>query len=119
MRHETQGETMRMRRTILGGASLLLAAALATDVDGQQPKKEGRIDPAKLIEQYDKNKDGFIDRDEAPEMLKNRFDQIDANKDGKLSKDELQKFAERQGKEGKVGRPGEGITPAAKGERIT
>ena len=107
---------MRLRRTILGGACLLLTAILTAPADGQQPKKDQakRIDPAKLLEQNDKNKDGFIDRDEAPDNLKNRFDQIDANKDGKLSKAELEKMAQAKG-----GRPGEVITPAAKGERIT
>jgi Ca2+-binding EF-hand superfamily protein len=42
----------------------------------------------------DKNKDGKLSREEAPEFLKKRFDKLDTNKDGQLDPAELKQFAE-------------------------
>jgi Ca2+-binding EF-hand superfamily protein len=59
-----------------------------------EPKEAGEhkpFDVDRFLEKYDKNKDGFIERDELPERLQHAFDQIDANKDGKLSREELEK----------------------------
>ena len=58
-------------------------------------RREGRqlFDVDRFLERYDKNKDGFIEREELPERLRHAFDQIDANKDGKLSREELEKGA--------------------------
>src|SRR5262249_46267278 len=39
----------------------------------------------------DKNGDGFLQRDEVPAYLRDRFDELDTNKDGKLSREELEK----------------------------
>jgi len=44
----------------------------------------------RLFEDYDKNKDGFLQRDELPARLRHHFDQVDTNKDGKLSREEVQ-----------------------------
>lgn len=72
---------------------LLLAAGAAFGDDTVKPKpgqgSERRLDPDKLFDRLDKNKDGFIDKDEAPPRLKERFDQVDTNKDGKISKEEF------------------------------
>ncbi len=153
---------------------LSTARGVAAD-DKPQPPQDApkRGDPARLLEEFDKNKDGALDRSEVPDPVKRRFDQIDADKDGKLSKAELEKFMGRGGqppaaqtpdtlfrlldanndgklskaeldnaakllekldknKDGTIdrnelpsaprpggGRPGEVITPAAKGERQT
>jgi Ca2+-binding EF-hand superfamily protein len=83
-------------------AALAVAPTVAGDkVDGPDKKKPlpGRVvkpDPVyfdvdRFFEEYDRNKDGFLTRDELPERLRANFDKIDANKDGKLSKDELRK----------------------------
>jgi Ca2+-binding EF-hand superfamily protein len=44
----------------------------------------------RLLEEYDKNKDGFLQRDELPPRLRHYFEQIDTNRDGKLSREELE-----------------------------
>jgi Ca2+-binding EF-hand superfamily protein len=169
-------ETPMHRSCIAAGPLLLLSAAVVFGQDeAAQRKKDAnkRFDPARLLGQFDANNDGYLDRSEAPERMKERFAQMDANKDGKLSREELQRFAQRGGaapaaspgdalfrlldangdsklskeelqkaaqvldkldrnKDGmldqeelaapsrkkKDGRPGEIITPAAKGERI-
>jgi Ca2+-binding EF-hand superfamily protein len=46
-----------------------------------------------LFLDYDKNKDGFLDRKEVPAFLRDHFDKLDINKDGKLSREELEKGA--------------------------
>ena len=43
----------------------------------------------------DRDKDGAISKEEAPDRLKQNFDRIDTNKDGKASREELRKFFER------------------------
>lgn len=106
------------------GGLLCVAALIAATPAADEPAK---FDLDKFIKEHDKNKDGFIDRQECPEKLKEFFDRLDANKDGKLSRQELEKAGDKlanllEGKKGKGGgggKPGEVITPAAKGERIT
>jgi Ca2+-binding EF-hand superfamily protein len=48
---------------------------------------EAEIDA--LFKEYDRNKDGYLTRDELPESLQAAFDEIDRNKDGKLSREEV------------------------------
>jgi Ca2+-binding EF-hand superfamily protein len=99
-----------MRRSILGLTAVLgllmagLAAAQDKDSKGRgEPKKpadvkrEGRpplhFNVDQLIKDYDRNGDGFLQRDEVPGYLREHFDELDANKDGKLSREELEKGA--------------------------
>ena len=42
-----------------------------------------------IIKQHDKDADGEISKDEAPEFLRIRFERIDANKDGKCDLKEM------------------------------
>lgn len=73
---------------LLMGGGLLLAkpeSALA-----QQPGREAMI--SRMLERADANKDGFLQKSEAPPQMLGRFDQMDANKDGKLSPAELRAF---------------------------
>ena len=94
---------------LLLGAGFLLGTPLVRAAD-EKPKQDAKEekrkrpqerpkggDTTRLLEQFDKNKDGFIDRAEAPENMKQRFDRIDTNSDGKLSKEELQRVAGRLG----------------------
>jgi Ca2+-binding EF-hand superfamily protein len=60
--------------------------------DAKKQDKVGlRFDIDQLIKDYDKNGDGFLQRDEVPAYLRDHFDQLDTNKDGKLSREELEK----------------------------
>jgi len=60
-----------------------------------------------IFAQLDTDKDGKINRAEAPERLKAHFDEIDANKDGQLTPDELKKaFEARFGHRSGAARPG-------------
>lgn len=72
---------------------------LERDPDGGMRRGRGMPGrPADFIGrlmQRDRNGDGKISREEAPEQMLRRFNQIDANGDGFLDKEELQKAAER------------------------
>ncbi|MCI0742277.1 MAG: EF-hand domain-containing protein [Gemmataceae bacterium] len=79
---------------------------------GQEPAPE--VAPDALFRLLDANKDGKLSKEElqnAPKLL----EKLDRNKDGMLDGDEL-KAAPKKKKQ--QGRPGEVITPAAKGERL-
>jgi len=43
-----------------------------------------------LIQDYDKNGDGFLQKDEVPPYLRDHFKELDTNRDGKLSQEELE-----------------------------
>jgi Ca2+-binding EF-hand superfamily protein len=45
--------------------------------------------PEEFIKRFDKNKDGFISKDELPPFLAAAFDKADANGDGKLDRKEV------------------------------
>jgi Ca2+-binding EF-hand superfamily protein len=48
-----------------------------------------KFDVDAFIRHFDRNGDGFLQRDEVPDWLRDRFDLLDTNHDGKLSRDEL------------------------------
>lgn len=82
-------------RTLLAAtlASALAVAApslLAASADGKQPRP---------TQQFDKNGDGQISRDEAQAAprLATSFDRIDTNKDGQLSREELRAARPQKG----------------------
>jgi hypothetical protein len=120
---------MQLIRTLATGACLLAGVVLAGAADDQPPPAgEKRFNLDQFIKRFDKNKDGFLDRSECPEPLQRVFDRLDLNKDGKLSRAELERVQDKlaqlmnpnnRGKNRPGGRPGEVITPAAKGERKT
>lgn len=53
-------------------------------------KRPGREEIIKRIFAADKDGDGKISRDEAPDRLKARFDAVDADKDGKIDRKEME-----------------------------
>jgi Ca2+-binding EF-hand superfamily protein len=61
--------------------------------DKKDDKNKGRplIDVDEFMKEYDRDKDGFLSKDELPEWLRHNFDRLDLNKDGKISKEELEK----------------------------
>lgn len=65
----------------------------------------GRFNPEEMFKRMDKDGDGTLSKEEAPERMKEHFDEIDADKDGKLSQDELKAHREKRMK-GR-GRPGD------------
>lgn len=75
-------------------------------------RKAKERDIARLLKDFDKNKDGELEESEIPDALQKRLLRLDANEDGKLSKAELLKLRARLGQ-----RTGEIITGAARGER--
>lgn len=68
--------------------------------DGERPPMGpgGQFGAEAMFRNMDRNGDGFIDREEAPERLRENFADFDVNQDGKLSADELREgFARRFG----------------------
>jgi len=61
--------------------------------DEARPAGKARplFDTDEFLKEYDRNKDGFLTRDELPLRFRHNFDKLDTNKDGKLSKEELEK----------------------------
>lgn len=86
-----------MRRTLFhAGLALAVATAgLATARDPQPPAAQppraelNNQDADRFFEEFDKNKDGFLTKDELPPRLRHAFEKIDTNKDGKISREEL------------------------------
>lgn len=62
---------------------------------GRRPNNEN---PEESFSKMDRDKDGAISKEEAPERLKQNFDRVDSNKDGKITLDELRKIQGRSGK---------------------
>ena len=63
--------------------------------------------PGGIFDEFDKNKDGKLSRDEAPEFIRDQFAQIDTDKDGFISREEDQAFLRQRGPGGPGG-PGMG-----------
>ena len=83
------------REKLVQVAVVLTAAALipAAGTEAHAQERMKRLDLARILEQFDANKDGLLDRAEVPPKMRTRFDQMDADKDGKLSLEELNKYA--------------------------
>jgi Ca2+-binding EF-hand superfamily protein len=67
-----------------------------------EPGRDRRTSSASLDENFgrmDRDKDGAISKDEAPDRLKQNFDRIDSNNDGKVTLDELRKLFDRSRKQ--------------------
>jgi hypothetical protein len=79
------------------GANDESAAYLAqTSQESASPADpQDRREPEPPIMRFDRDGDGRISRDEAPEQLKERFDRIDTNGDGFIDKDEARRHAEQ------------------------
>jgi len=82
---------------------LFLAGLPAAEDDKAVPKGDKKADEKKadkgrplvdvdeFIKEYDRDKDGYLSKDEMPDWLHYNFARLDTNKDGKISKEELQK----------------------------
>jgi Ca2+-binding EF-hand superfamily protein len=73
---------------------LLLIAVASIHADDKQEKTPPgnailKMTPEQLLKLWDKNKNGFVEKDEAPPRIQAVFDQFDRNGDGKLDQSEL------------------------------
>ncbi len=87
-------ELSRLTLALAMGAALLGSAAVASADAPKGPANNcdrPHRDPAKRFEAADKNKDGFLTKDEVGERRWARISVADTNKDGKVSKAELEK----------------------------
>jgi len=59
--------------------------------DGKKAAHRPLVDVDAFLREYDRDKDGYLSKDEMPEWLHYNFGRLDTNKDGKISKEELTK----------------------------
>lgn len=92
-----------LRYTVPVLAILLGGLVFAEDRDKKEDPVAKKPDPAgkkptqgalqfevdRFLQDFDKNKDKFLSREEVPERLRHSFKEIDTNKDDKLSREEL------------------------------
>ena len=81
------------------------------------PGARGNLpNPRDVFDRFDRNKDGKLDKDEAPERMRENFDRVDRNSDGSVDAEELrQAFAALARGVGPPGPPGAPGTPGAPG----
>lgn len=79
------------------------------------PGARGNLpNPRDVFDRFDRNKDGKLDKDEAPERMRENFDRVDRNNDGSVDIDELrQAFAALARGAGPPGAPGAPGFPGA------
>ena len=97
-------------KTLIPAAAVALLAASASAADGKSkaaPAGRTRLS-AELFERLDRNKDGFVTRDEAKDAteLQGRFAELDQDNDGKISRSEMRALDNDRGAAGgsKAGR---------------
>jgi hypothetical protein len=102
--------TKRFSIAFLFAVAALGTSALALAETPAQPRCEGHDgkgkggghDKGARFQKADKNKDGFLTKDEVGDKRWTRIQVADANKDSKVSQAELQQAR----KDGKLGHPG-------------
>lgn len=87
-----------MKTTLLAGAAgvlILAAVAPAQTQDKGPPKKLPpfivellKKSPEQFVKEFDKNKDGYLQKDELPPFLQKPFERFDADSDNKLDRTE-------------------------------
>jgi len=100
-----------MKKTLLIALTLGLAGAVFA-ADGEKKGLEKRETPRdKVLEKYDKNKDGKLDPSEREEMRKDREAEVvkkyDKNGDGKLDQSEREAARAERRKAGEDAKPKE------------
>ena len=83
---------MKLKTLIPAAAAAALFAASASADDRPKTAPAGSTSPsAALFDRLDKNKDGFVTREEARDAteLQGRFAELDKDNDGKISRSEM------------------------------
>src|SRR5882757_8432485 len=78
---------------------LLLCAVTGTPADDKQEKAPPgaailKLTPEQLLKLWDKNMDGYVDKEELPAQIRQLFDRFDQNSDGKLDQKEIGQLLE-------------------------
>jgi Ca2+-binding EF-hand superfamily protein len=95
--------SMNRLAMLLGIGALAWASTGNGQTPAQPPKKPVppafleliKSSPEEFIKRFDKNKDGFLTRDEVPPFLAKTFDKADTNSDGKLDRGEIDQLLGR------------------------
>ena len=77
----------------------------------QQNPNQNRTTRRPSLETFDKDEDGKVSKEEAPDRLKDRFDEVDTNSDGFIDKEEQAAMFEafrRRFQQGQQGQQGQG-----------
>lgn len=74
------------------------AARTSQRTQTDRDRRPNNENPEEAFSKMDRDKDGAISKDEAPDRLKQNFDRVDSNKDGKVTLDELRKILSRLSK---------------------
>ena len=74
--------------------AFLLFAVAGTYADDKQDKATPpaailKMTPEQLLKHWDKNKNGFVDKEELPQQIQQFFERLDQNGDGKLDQKEI------------------------------
>ncbi len=69
--------------------ALVAMAALVGDVSAQPPRGGGRPSFDRLLNAFDANDDGGLEKDEVPRPVWARLSQADANADGVVTEEEF------------------------------
>lgn len=88
-----------MRYLRLPTLLLLLGVVTGTPADDKQEKAPPgaailKLTPEQLLKLWDKNMDGFVDKEELPAQIRQLFDRLDQNGDGKLDQKEVGQLLE-------------------------
>ncbi|MEE2643033.1 MAG: hypothetical protein VX768_20565 [Planctomycetota bacterium] len=80
---------------------------VVSGLNAQDEKRKGRPRPGqggasfeRMLKALDRNQDGKLSREEAPDRMKERFAQMDGNGDGFVDRTELAKLMDMRGKRG-------------------